>query len=391
MRHLLVNRLGLAICLVCLSAGFGGGQAFADVISCGQTITQDTKLDTDLICPGDGIKIGADNVTLDLNGHSITGSGRTGTYTGIENGGPYAGPDGNTSGRGHDNVTIENGSIRDFFICVSVGGVGQNIIRDLRAHGCGENGGVASAILLDSGTHDTVVEGNLLHDNETGIEGVGLGSDALSVAHHNIARDNTVWDNGQGITLGGRDNRVEHNSAFNNRSGGVGACCEDGVVSHNVVTSDDPFSSSFGITGGVGTTIDHNLSTGNGIGIYGLGSTVEHNVAANNLFLGIFGFSAMIERNVVHDNAGRGILAAREAGSLGTGLVAHNVVDHNGYGVQGGGGDGIAVSEGITVKKNRANDNYGLGIDAAAGAIDGGGNHASGNGDPRQCVNVVCR
>lgn len=390
MRRLLLNYLGLTICVVCLFAGFGGGQAFADVIGCGQTITRDSTLETDLVCPADGIKIGADNVTLDLNGHSITGSGRSGAYTGIENGGPHAGPGGNTSGPGHDNVTIEDGSIRDFFICVSVGGVGRNAIRDLRASGCGGNSGLASAIFLDSGTHDTMVEGNLLHDNDTAIQGVA-GSDALSGAHHNVARDNTVWDNDRGISLDGSDNRVEHNFAFNNRSAGVGACCENSVVSHNVVTSDDPFSSSFGISGGVGTTIDHNISTGNAIGIYGLGSTVQHNVTASNFFIGIFGFSAVIEHNVARDNGGRGIVADRERGSLGTGLVAHNVAEHNGYGVQGSTGDGIYVQESITVKKNRATDNFGLGINAETGAIDGGGNHASGNGDPSQCVNVVCR
>jgi hypothetical protein len=32
-----------------------------------------------------------------------------------------------------------------------------------------------------------------------------------------------------------------------------------------------------------------------------------------------------------------------------------------------------------------------LGIEAVAGVIDGGGNRAFGNGDPRQCLIVVCR
>ena len=31
-----------------------------------------------------------------------------------------------------------------------------------------------------------------------------------------------------------------------------------------------------------------------------------------------------------------------------------------------------------------------LGIDAVLSVIDGGGNRAHGNGDPRQCVNIVC-
>jgi parallel beta-helix repeat protein len=39
---------------------------------------------------------------------------------------------------------------------------------------------------------------------------------------------------------------------------------------------------------------------------------------------------------------------------------------------------------------NSANHNGDLGIEAVPGVTDGGGNKASGNGDPRQCVNLSC-
>jgi hypothetical protein len=55
------------------------------------------------------------------------------------------------------------------------------------------------------------------------------------------------------------------------------------------------------------------------------------------------------------------------------------------------GADGIRVdAPGTVVRGNTANDNAALGINAVDGVIDGGDNHASGNGDPRQCVGVVC-
>ena len=55
----------------------GSGQALASHVSCGDTITTDTTLDSDLVnCPNNGIVIGADNITLDLNGHTIDGDGR---------------------------------------------------------------------------------------------------------------------------------------------------------------------------------------------------------------------------------------------------------------------------------------------------------------------------
>jgi len=50
----------------------GPGQAFAAQVSCGQVITQDTRVGNDLIdCPGDGLVVGADGITLDLNATKI--------------------------------------------------------------------------------------------------------------------------------------------------------------------------------------------------------------------------------------------------------------------------------------------------------------------------------
>lgn len=58
------------------------------------------------------------------------------------------------------------------------------------------------------------------------------------------------------------------------------------------------------------------------------------------------------------------------------------------------GDDGIGVGADalrVLVKDNTVNYNYDLGIQPKKGtAIDGGGNTAKGNGDPRQCVIVTC-
>src|SRR6476620_3587392 len=44
---------------------------------CGDTITADTTLHKDLVnCPNNGIIIDADNVTLNLNGHTIDDNGK---------------------------------------------------------------------------------------------------------------------------------------------------------------------------------------------------------------------------------------------------------------------------------------------------------------------------
>jgi Tol biopolymer transport system component len=44
----------------------------------------------------------------------------------------------------------------------------------------------------------------------------------------------------------------------------------------------------------------------------------------------------------------------------------------------------------VTLTANRTDGNADLGIEAADGVVDGGGNRARRNGDPRQCVNVGC-
>ena len=69
--------LGLVVgALAVMLFALQGGQAFAAHVTCGDVITQDTTLDSDLIdCPGDGLVIGADGVTLDLGGHTVDGTG----------------------------------------------------------------------------------------------------------------------------------------------------------------------------------------------------------------------------------------------------------------------------------------------------------------------------
>jgi hypothetical protein len=58
----------------------------------------------------------------------------------------------------------------------------------------------------------------------------------------------------------------------------------------------------------------------------------------------------------------------------------------------GNGDDGIDIERQlVTLTANKANANADLGIEAVAGVADGGGNKASGNGNPLQCLNVFCK
>src|SRR5215216_240093 len=89
----------------------GDGRARASQVSCGDRITADTTLDTDLVnCPNHGIVIGADGVTLDLNSHLVDGDG-----TPAADCNPRKEPcDFGLFNDGHDDVTVMHGSVREF-------------------------------------------------------------------------------------------------------------------------------------------------------------------------------------------------------------------------------------------------------------------------------------
>ena len=120
-------RISLAIAV---AVGFilavTAGPASASDVSCGDVIAADTTLDGDLVdCPDNGVVIGADDITLDLNGHTIDGDAA-----------PAAGCDPQTEfcdigllNDGHDGVTIKHGSVRQFDYGVAIGNARANRVK----------------------------------------------------------------------------------------------------------------------------------------------------------------------------------------------------------------------------------------------------------------------
>src|SRR5215210_1824610 len=97
--------------------------AFADTLACGQVITANTVLENDLLdCPGDGIVIGADGITLDLNGHTVSAAACEAEcveHVGIAN------------TAGYDRVRILDGTISGFTTNASLIGASDNTLADL--------------------------------------------------------------------------------------------------------------------------------------------------------------------------------------------------------------------------------------------------------------------
>jgi parallel beta-helix repeat protein len=196
-RHVL-ERVGLLCAALALAAFVvpGSGQALASSVSCGATITTNTKLDSDLTnCPSDGIVIGADNITLDLNGHTIGGDGVPAGSC-FEEGICDVGI---SNEAGHSGVTIKGGAVRGFDEGIFVRGSANRIQ------------GVASAnnstfgVILGDSTGSRIDHNSSVDDGVCGI--LMFGSSDSRIDHNSVA-----GTTGYAMpVLGSSNNRIEQN------------------------------------------------------------------------------------------------------------------------------------------------------------------------------------
>jgi len=181
----------------------GTGLAQANSVSCGDILTEDTTLDADLDCSvigGTAFIIGADGITLDLNGHTVTGDG---TGRGVDNSGGYI-LFGDPSVAGYDNVTIKNGVIDGFATGVFLVNVSGNTLSELEIRNSKTTAGLQGiGINLWLNCRNNIVRGNKIHDNERqGIllgcypDFVGGSCDGLQPMN-NVIEDNEIYSNGQ--------------------------------------------------------------------------------------------------------------------------------------------------------------------------------------------------
>jgi parallel beta-helix repeat protein len=407
----------LTLCGVLAAAAMlapSGAQARTSQMRCGETIRADTKLAADVVnCPNEGIIIGADDITLDLHGHTVSGDGA-----------PVAScPDGafcdvgidNTAG--HSGVTIHDGAIRNFDVGVfAVGGSGNRIDNlssanqssfgmivgdssDSRLdHDSSTNDGVSGIVVFDSQRL------RIDHDSITGTSGYAVpvfGSSRSRFDHNVLMNDQHGFLLGDSDKSGGSNNDVvEHNRLSNGPSIEVDHSSDDLVrdnrlnnpgdgmllgesrrirVSRNTI-EDAGVGFPEGGPGGFGilldgaddnVLVDNTLSGGKGPAIF-VTSLESTGTSDRN----------RVSHNRVSGNLGDGVLVDHDATAT---VLERNAADGNGD-------DGIDVAAvGTTLAGNAANHNRDLGIEAVAGVTDGGGNWARGNGDPRECTNIACR
>jgi parallel beta-helix repeat protein len=190
----------------------------------------------------------------------------------------------------------------------------------------------------------------LISDNSVEAASSGI---VILVGSHNSVKGNEIWGGTEGVALQRtHDNEIAWNLVTDEDTGMLLAS----VVAHNTFRANKVL-----------------RNRGTGILLVGFGETGSD----GNQFIG----------NEVSDNLADGLrsrVVPDEPGEFTDSLFRNNVFERNRN-------DGLRLDgPSNTVSANEANENGHLGIEAALGVTDGGGNTASGNGDPRQCVNVSC-
>jgi copper-binding protein NosD len=279
-------------------------QAPASHVACGDTLTAETVLDEDLTCAGNtGLVLGADDFTVWLNGHTITGPGPD-----------VEGSDGIADdGTVRSGVVIRGGTITGF----------QDGI-DLDASNSEVKG-----LQVDAAAVGIAVRGddNFIYRNTTdfaGFTGIEVvGSNTYMWGNHVTG---TPED---GLVSDGDNPRLVYNS--------VDGCVFDGMVvvgyAQGIVARNNVTGCDIGIdASGTGLKVQHNDAPTNCIGMFidDPAALVRFNTANGNCDTGIVSAQpgATLTGNTANDNDGVGIDAVENTvdggGNTATGNLAEN-------------------------------------------------------------------
>lgn len=393
--------LGVVVGVV-IAAGMSGPPAIASDIGCGMVVTEDLTLQEDLIgCVNVGLVIGADHVTVDLNGHGLGGDG-----TRFEQCASDALCDvGLENAAGHRGVTVVGGSIHGFDIGVFLSGADENRLTDIATFDTASFGvlvGESTDVRVDHSDFDGGVCGILAfnsvgtradHNRVTETSGYAMpffGSPDTRV------EQNLFEDDVHGILLDGSDTSVIRGNTLDNAAIEV-AHTSGTKVSGNAVSGKDGVL----LIEAVGNEVSHNTITDSGSadpGVGGFGILFDgsdDNLVKGNVVTGARGpaiwvttleSSGTSDGNVISGNR----VESSHLEAIWVDSTAMNTM-LDGNRSSGNALDGFTVeAPSTTLTHNTANDNGSLGIYAVPGVIDGGGNRASGNGDPDQCIGIMC-
>ncbi|MEA2076079.1 MAG: right-handed parallel beta-helix repeat-containing protein [Euryarchaeota archaeon] len=281
------------------------------IFACGDTVTESCTFNCDLECKkGHGLIIGADNVTIDGDGHTLDGF-LAGVCNLDERPGIY--------NKGYEDLTVKNLEIKNFCNGIYLEGNIREVIHRNTIDGCNihHNGNDKGGDTETHGIKMRYVYNSTISSNKI---------------HHNLGRGDSCENGGNGIFLYAGDyNIITNNTVYGNTKAGIFTKMKPkyNTISSNTVTENGQggivlrckLSSLF--------IIENNIVSDNkGVGIYvgGAGNTLKDNTVTNNRNGSAYGWDGM------------GIWMDREA--YNTTLISNNVTG-NDYA-------DIKVKEGLT-------------------------------------------
>lgn len=337
------------------------------VVSCGATLTTNSVLTHNLTCPGAGVTL-APNVTLNLQGHTLRGSGSAVGVT--------------AAATGTD--VIKNGRLTHW----GAGIVGQFrdpeeppgpttgkvVVSHMQIDHNGSGVDASSAEIGATPASAFQISDSRFSDNLTAVGGL--------TAIVSVARS-SIHDNQRGIDLDSSSLTATKLKLSRNEIAVI--CVEASCSLTNSVLRDNQTGVRPGFIGSF--TLSGSLITGSDVAYDGSGFFLTHTVTRNAFLHNTTGVSITLGgQGTVGNNVfvANGTAVTASDASTDTPLtLTRNVLVHN--------GDAITIDDatGVSVGHNLATHNTGWGI-RVPNATDLGGNHANHNGNSPQCVGVVC-
>jgi parallel beta-helix repeat protein len=268
--------IGSALAMLVLGVVVAG-PAHAANVACGQVITQNTTLTGNVGPCQVGIRIGADNITFDLNGFTVSGTAGRGEEGGI-------------IVLGRTGVMVRNGTVTGF----------------------------DTGVYVESSTRTTITQMNVTNNVGQGVYDEGI---QLYLSDRNTVFNNDVTRNGHGAGIALYDstyNVIDRNRVQNNNTRGI----DDTHGSQQNIGIRVFYLGERGATPITGNVVSNNIVTGNGLdGIqlsrFTVGNTVKGNTVHNNGLTGgsirdgdgiaVFGQRSFIQANDVRGNGQSGI------------------------------------------------------------------------------------
>lgn len=367
-------------------------------VQCGDTVTTDISLSANLHCTGPGLIVKAAGVVVNLNGHSITGSGTGTGITAVKQAG----------------VRVRNGRISNFdrgvFFAESI------------------DGELVDLVLTDNAGHNVQTADNSTNFKLTGCKvrrgGVEINTTSgLTVTNSEFGQAaidlklTSRSPNFSGSTF--VDSPITFSTNANNGSLTGSTLIRSGVSlreADNLTVSGNTFRQGYVrvLNGSHNTTINGNRFTNGDRAVFvqqALSSTNlritgnrftgnQIGVDASDVFIGVED-GITISGNAFTDNAVAGILLDSSAAHSpywvriegntlkSNGKRSGGRVDEAGRPINDGIHVNVPANSPVEITRNITKGNADYGIEAVPGSVTDGGGNVS-HGDPSGCLGVVC-